>query len=668
MYIKKICNENTGPIERVVIRPEFSASGEPKPILIVGENGSGKSTLISNIVDSFYELANKSYSDAMFDRDNYQGKQYFKAISGTEIRMGQDYMFSSIEFSESEGNIFYSFVSGELEQTDFNEKALIPEGIILTWSNKKHHKDINASNEQVERIFDQNILCYFGPDRYDKPQWMGKSYFNTGYEDYFHPSIEKRFAGEIANPIQEKDRLIKTLQWLLDVIADSRPDIAFSDNGINLEHVEDTNDLKLLGIARKNVETIMSEILGKDIFFGLNYRSVVGSRFNIRDAKSGEIIVPTLDSLSTGQSALFNIFATIVRYADRVDINKSVRLEDIQGIIVIDEVDLHLHTVLQKEVLPKLFKLFPKVQFIISTHSPLFILGMNDIYGEDNLSIVQMPHGTIIEPESFSEFQNAYQYMLDTKTHQGEIEKILSNESDNVLVLTEGATDWRHIKAAWNHLKDEDDYKDLKFELIEYDSKDGTELPKIDMSSSDLVNTCKYLCNIPRNNKLILIADADVPKDMKKMMEDDKNYKDWGNNVYSIVLPVPQHRNKDSLICIEHYYKDDDLKKHIEIRGVKRRIYMGCEFDSSGLSISESPRLLCSDKNSCGENKINIIDGQEKKSVKDTTLPEEKRVNLALSKMAFAKQVLSPTIEAFKNIDFEAFRLLFNVMKEIIEM
>ena len=95
---------------------------------------------------------------------------------------------------------------------------------------------------------------------------------------------------------------------------------------------------------------------------------------------------------------------------------------------------------------------------------------------------------------------------------------------------------------------------------------------------------------------------------------------------------------------------------------------MGCEFDSSGLSISESPRLLCSDKNSCGENKINIIDGQEKKSVKDTTLPEEKRVNLALSKMAFAKEVLSPTTEAFKNMDFEAFRLLFNVMKEIIEM
>ena len=77
----------------------------------------------------------------------------------------------------------------------------------------------------------------------------------------------------------------------------------------------------------------------------------------------GKVIVPTLNSLSTGQLALFNLFATIVRYADTNDINKSIRLEEITGIVLIDEIELHLHSIMQKEILPKLFKnCFPKFQ------------------------------------------------------------------------------------------------------------------------------------------------------------------------------------------------------------------------------------------------------------------------------------------------------------------
>ena len=93
---------------------------------------------------------------------------------------------------------------------------------------------------------------------------------------------------------------------------------------------------------------------------------------------------------------------------------------------------------------------------------------------------------------------------------------------------------------------------------------------------------------------------------------------------------------------------------------------MGNEFDENGLSFSDKPRLLCLDRNSCGEGKINIIDGQEKKSVVDATIPKDKRVNLALTKMAFANAVLNPTSEAFRLFDFSAFSILFDVIKEIL--
>ena len=48
---------------------------------------------------------------------------------------------------------------------------------------------------------------------------------------------------------------------------------------------------------------------------------------------------------------------------------------DLSGIVLIDEFDSHLHPKWQKMLVEKLTKLFPKVQFIVSTHSPIPLLG-----------------------------------------------------------------------------------------------------------------------------------------------------------------------------------------------------------------------------------------------------------------------------------------------------
>lgn len=52
--------------------------------------------------------------------------------------------------------------------------------------------------------------------------------------------------------------------------------------------------------------------------------------------------------------------------------------EDLLGIVIIDEIDVHLHISLQKKVLPFLIKAFPRVQFIVSTHSPFVITSTNN--------------------------------------------------------------------------------------------------------------------------------------------------------------------------------------------------------------------------------------------------------------------------------------------------
>lgn len=49
------------------------------------------------------------------------------------------------------------------------------------------------------------------------------------------------------------------------------------------------------------------------------------------------------------------------------------------GVILIDEIDLHLHPKWQREILRKLHEVFPNVQFVVTTHSPIILQGASDI-------------------------------------------------------------------------------------------------------------------------------------------------------------------------------------------------------------------------------------------------------------------------------------------------
>lgn len=56
----------------------------------------------------------------------------------------------------------------------------------------------------------------------------------------------------------------------------------------------------------------------------------------------------------------------------------SVSPDNIQGIIFIDEIDAHLHVSLQKQILRFFIKSFPKIQFIVTTHSPFVVTSVTN--------------------------------------------------------------------------------------------------------------------------------------------------------------------------------------------------------------------------------------------------------------------------------------------------
>lgn len=675
MYIKHIHDENIGPITLADIRFPFNEDGTPKPIVLVGENGSGKSTLLSNIVDAFYLLADNEYTNAMVQSDDGTGKQYYKVISPMEIHSGNQYLLSYIQFDLSRP-IHYIFKSGNLSIEHAKASTQLGESFPFSWSEDNNLKQITGNKKDAQDAFEKGVVCYFGPERYEKPFWQGeKYYYSINTKDIYN---NKKIAGKLRNPITIQNINSINKKWIMDVIIDSRVDMVIGDKNISFYNTQDIVGITKLASslfnnqAKSNLDSILSNITGKEVYLSLNNRKNSPSRLSILEKGTNATIAPSLDSLSTGQISLFNLFSTIIQYADNNDAGFTVNMNDISGVVVIDEIELHLHTLLQKEVLPKLIKLFPKVQFVITSHSPLFLLGMQEEFGCEGFEIYNMPDAEKIDVERFSEFQRAYEYFKRTATYQREAEEklksaiseIIKRDETEALVVTEGATDWKHIKTAYSVLSKQPEYKELfdhlNFKFLEYTpvATGSDDELVIEMGNASLCSLCESYAKIPNDKKYIFIADRDDEKTNKKLSVLEKRFKSWGNNVYSFVLPVPDHRQTTPNICIEHLYTDEEIKKEIECSGIKRRLYMGCEFDDRGMAYSID--RFCENRNCCGTGKIRIIEGSSGGRV--TSLKNEDGTNYALPKMDFANYVTEHQDE----FCFDGFLEIFNILKEIL--
>ncbi|ENF7818477.1 AAA family ATPase [Enterobacter soli] len=81
-----------------------------------------------------------------------------------------------------------------------------------------------------------------------------------------------------------------------------------------------------------------------------------------------------LDQLSSGFSSILSIYADLLIKAELDKINK----HEMNGIVLIDEIDAHLHVTLQKKVFSFFSSSFPNMQFIVTTHSPFVIQSVSD--------------------------------------------------------------------------------------------------------------------------------------------------------------------------------------------------------------------------------------------------------------------------------------------------
>ncbi|MCT8249548.1 AAA family ATPase [Proteus faecis] len=83
----------------------------------------------------------------------------------------------------------------------------------------------------------------------------------------------------------------------------------------------------------------------------------------------------TFQTLSAGYSSILSIYTDLIMRVEMWEVTP----DNIEGIIFIDEIDAHLHVSLQKQILRFFVKSFPKVQFIVTTHSPFVVTSVEDV-------------------------------------------------------------------------------------------------------------------------------------------------------------------------------------------------------------------------------------------------------------------------------------------------
>ena len=668
-HLDKAIFINRAPFEHLEL--DFKKNGIN---VLTAINGKGKTTILSHIVDAFYELARPNFENEFEGKSN----KYYR-ISSSIFNLNLSLpSFVYFVFNNDGDRWDYIDIRNECSENDYEANISIDNKIPYNEFSQelKVGKNVKkwcnfAQKDSVIKLFNQNLLTFFPSYRYESP-----GYLSDTYSFKIEHKIESGYSGFLTNPLRVICQFKVLANWLLDVVLDevrqSQKLLSIGNqllplikkNNANVNSIIEENEipkdvlLKLISLSSysqqevlKNINQVISNLLSSKypqrlLKVGVGDRAQGGTRINIVDASDETVVYPSIFNMSSGEKALVSIFVELLRQMD----NLRIKINDISGIVLIDEIDKNLHISMQHEILPKLLNMFPNVQFIVTSHSPFLIMGLAHD-AQERAHIIDLDNDGVVcelaNNEQFKElcslvisedqvFANRY---IDLKSKMKTVNK--------PVVISEGKTDWKHFKAALNHLKELGEYTDLDVEILEYDFDFG------DSKLHTLLNQYKMF---PHRYKVIGIFDCD--EDNGKKIHKAGGIREYGNNVWGMSIPVPEFRSYNTEgISIEFLYKDDVIKC-ADVDG--RRLYVTSEFNENG-RLKTNPHIGV----------VNIYD------VIKNLLPSQEKVladgvidingnSLALSKEQFAKNILYKN-DGFENVDFEGFRAVFDRLMDILQ-
>lgn len=341
---------------------------EKKHLILTGKNGSGKTTLLENIKKYLSSLDNNYYFDLInIDKIIKSNYEYLENIrKNNDFRMEKQ-TEDAIKYLEKNKVIYGNCIKLEIK-----------------------------NNERLQQIYNDGefIISYFGAKRninLQTPKGVEKIELNNKYTLSQNPS-----------------------DIFLKYLVDLKTQQSFAKNEDDFKEVSKIENWFL------NFENSLKELLNdnelKLIFDYRNYN------FFIKEKDKEPY---RFNELSDGYSAVLDIIIDLMMRMEK----KSNYFYDLNGIVMIDEIETHLHIELQKRIMGFLIRLFPNIQFIITTHSP-FILNSTEnaiIYDlENNIKVESLTaysyEGVVEEYFNVNQYSeeiikkiNRYEILIDKK-------------------------------------------------------------------------------------------------------------------------------------------------------------------------------------------------------------------------------------------------------------
>jgi len=137
--------------------------------------------------------------------------------------------------------------------------------------------------------------------------------------------------------------------------------------------ITEDNDMSLADAIDKWFDKFEKNL--KHLFEDDSVRLRFDSNKNKFSIQQNDKPIFTFQTLSAGYKAIFDVYADLLMRTEYFSISPT----ELEGVVFIDEIDSHLHISLQRLILPFFIEAFPKVQFIVTTHSPFVLMSTKGI-------------------------------------------------------------------------------------------------------------------------------------------------------------------------------------------------------------------------------------------------------------------------------------------------
>lgn len=301
-----------------------------KPTVIFGVNGAGKTSLLNSL-----------YGSVMVSVSNVIGVN-FQSINLSK---------SSVTINKTESNFLTNFL---IKESDLNKMYEVGYKIFISGQTRFQGKGYSAINTFLKNRYNNDtelipLFRFFRSEKRSENALITSKNYNTieqrnkGYKKHFDLNLS----------------ISETTSFIIDQV------------NIENQAKVDKNDLKhttkIGQYIRETLDLFTTVLYGEKV--GVSVR---GSKYSngqsIQIKKKNDVL--EFVQLSSGEKYVIGMVLELI-YRNTILNSNVENLRNTPGIVLIDEIESHLHPRWQLTILKALQACFPKVQFIASSHSPL---------------------------------------------------------------------------------------------------------------------------------------------------------------------------------------------------------------------------------------------------------------------------------------------------------